>query len=110
MTTTVPDDREEVVGSTPEVLRDQALQRLKKRRDFKAHLFVYVLVNAVVWTIWTIIGVSSHSWWPWPVFITLGWGIGLVMNAWDVYIRKPITEDELQREIEHLTAPPRARK
>ena len=46
--------------------------------------------------------VGSHSWWPWPVFVTLFWGIGLVMNAWDVYIRKPITEEELRREIEHL--------
>ncbi len=104
MTTAVTDEREEVVGTTPEALREQALQRLKKRRDFKAHLFIYVLVNVVVWTIWTIVGVISHSWWPWPVFITLGWGIGVVMNAWDVYARKPITEAELQREIEHLTA------
>jgi hypothetical protein len=34
--------------------------------------------------------------------LTLAWGVGLVMNAWDVYLRKPITEDELQREIEQL--------
>ena len=102
MATATTDDREEVLGTTPEALRDQALIRLKKRRDFKAHAFVYVIVNAVVWGIWTVIGLSSHSWWPWPVFVTLGWGIGLVMNAWDVYGRKPITEDELQREIEHL--------
>ena len=109
MTTTVSDDREEVVGTTPETLRDQALRRLKQRRDFKAHAFIYVLVNAVVWAIWTVIAVSSHSWWPWPVFITLGWGIGLVMNAWDVYVRKPITEDELQREIAHLSQQGRER-
>ncbi len=104
MATATTDDREDVVGTTPEALREQALVRLKKRRDFKAHAFVYVIVNAVVWSIWTVIGLSSHSWWPWPVFITLGWGIGLVMNAWDVYVRKPITEDELQREIKHLQA------
>ncbi len=110
MTTAVTEDREEVVGATPEALRDQALRRLKQRRDFKAHVFIYVLVNAVVWAIWTVVGLSSHSWWPWPVFITLGWGIGLVMNAWDVYVRKPITEDELQREIDHLTASRRARE
>jgi hypothetical protein len=105
MATATTDDREDVVATTPEALRDQALLRLKKRRDFKAHMFVYVIVNAVVWSIWTVIGLSSsHSWWPWPVFVTLGWGIGLVLNAWDVYVRKPITEDELQREIERLQA------
>ena len=97
--TTATEDREEVVATTPEGLREQALVRLKKRRDLNAHAFVYVLVNAVIWGIWVAVGVGSHSWWPWPVFVTLFWGIGLVMNAWDVYIRKPITEEEVRREI-----------
>lgn len=109
MATVMTDDREEVLGTTPEALRGQALRRLKQRRDFKAHAFVYVIVNAVIWGIWTVIGLSSHTWWPWPVFVTLGWGIGVVMNAWDVYVRKPITEDELQREIRHLEASQRGR-
>jgi hypothetical protein len=102
MPTTTADDLDEVVATTPDARREQALRRLKKRRDFKAHAFVYGLVNAVVWGIWAVIGANSHSWWPWPVFVTLGWGIGLVMNAWDVYFRRPITEEELRREIEHL--------
>lgn len=102
MTITTPDDREDLVANSPEALREQALRRLKQRRDFKGHALAYVLVNLVVWGVWVVIGISSHSWWPWPVFVTLGWGIGLVMNAWDVYLRRPITEEELQREIEHL--------
>jgi len=102
MATTTTEDREEVVASTPEGLREQALRRVKKRRDFNTHLVVYLLVNIVVWLIWAVIGVTSHSWWPWSVFLTLAWGIGLAMNAWDVFCRKPITEDELQREIKHL--------
>jgi 2TM domain len=102
MTTATGADHEEVVATTPDALRKQALSRLKKRRDFKAHAFVYVLVNLVVWGIWAVVGTSAHSWWPWPVFMTLFWGIGLVMNAWDVYLRKPITEEELQREMDHL--------
>jgi hypothetical protein len=28
------------------------------------------------------------------------WGIGLVMNAWDVYGRREITEQDIQHEIE----------
>jgi fatty acid desaturase len=103
-TTTTEEQQDEVVATTPDALREQALRRIKSRRDFKAHALVYALVNLVVWGIWVVIGLSSHSWWPWPVFITLGWGIGLVMNAWDVYLRKPITEAELQREIDQLGA------
>jgi hypothetical protein len=109
MATAIGNDREEVVATTPDALREQALQRLKKRRDFKAHLFVYALVNTVIWGIWFVVAANSHSWWPWPVFLTLFWGIGVVMNAWDVYLRKPITEEELQREVDHLGGAARAR-
>jgi hypothetical protein len=28
------------------------------------------------------------------------WGIGLVLNAWDVYWRREITEQDIRREIE----------
>ena len=76
MATATTDDREDVVGTTPEALREQALMRLKKRRDFKAHAFVYVIVNAVVWSIWTVIGLSSHSWWPGRSSSRLAGGLG----------------------------------
>ena len=36
----------------------------------------------------------------WPVFPIVGWGIGVVMNAWDVYWRPEITEDDIQHEME----------
>jgi hypothetical protein len=79
-------------------LREEAIGRLKRRQDFGAHLLVYVLVNLGVWGIWLLTGTGF----PWPVFITFFWGIGLIMNAWDVYWRRTITEADVQREIEHL--------
>jgi hypothetical protein len=103
MPTTTEPNIDEVVGTTSDELREQALRRLRKRRDFKAHLVVYALVNLVVWGIWIVIAINSGSWWPWPIFVTLFWGIGLAMNAWDVYVRKPITEQELRREMAHLS-------
>jgi hypothetical protein len=36
------------------------------------------------------------------VFLTLAGGIGLVMNAWDVYFRRPITEGKVRHEIERM--------
>ena len=86
---------------TPE-LREVALDRLKKKQDFRGHLLVYVMVNALVWSIWALTG----SGFPWPVFVTFGWGIGVVMNAWDVYWRAPITEQDVLREAERLQEPP----
>lgn len=101
---TIEQDVDDVVGRTPEERREQAVRRLKKRRDFRAHLTSYLVVNVAVWGIWTVIGVSSGSWFPWPVFVTLGWGIGLAMNAWDVYLRQPISEEEIRREMDRLGA------
>jgi hypothetical protein len=93
---------EELIATTPEGLREQALRSLKKRRDFKTHAFVFTTINLLIWTIWAVIGVASDTWFPWPVFITCGWGMGLAANAWDVYVRGPITESELQHEMERL--------
>jgi 2TM domain len=103
MTATTSDPLDDVVAATREKQREQALLRLKKRRDFKAHLVAYLVINLVVWGIWLVIALTiSGSWWPWPVFLTLAWGIGLVMNAWDVYFRRAITEADVRREIERM--------
>jgi 2TM domain-containing protein len=76
--------------------RDRAVQRLKKRRDFHTHLLVYALVNGFLVVIWAITGSDGFFW---PVFVIAAWGIGLVMNAWDVYWRQEITEQDVQHEM-----------
>jgi hypothetical protein len=80
-----------------ERLRQIAVERLKKRSEFGAHLLAYVLVNAFLVAIWAM----SDSGFFWPVFPIMGWGIGVAFNAWDVY-RRPPTEDRIRREIENL--------
>lgn len=81
--------------------RERALARLHKKRDLQGHVVTYVVVNAVLWTIWAITGGG----YPWPAWVTGGWAIGLILNAWDVYLRAPITEDEVRREIDRLHSP-----
>jgi hypothetical protein len=93
---------DEVVGGSPEELRAQALRRIKKRRDFHAHLFVYLVVNLALWGIWWALGGSSGGGSPWPIWLTLAWGLGVVFNAWDVYVRRPITEAEIHEEMHRL--------
>lgn len=77
--------------------RDTAVTQLKKRRDFRGHVLVYVLVNSFLVVIWAI--TNGHGFF-WPIFPIAGWGIGVVMNAWDVYWRPEITEEDIQHEIE----------
>ncbi len=81
-------------------LRDLAIKRLKKRHDFHGHLLVYVLVNTFLVVIWAL---TTPGGFFWPVFPIVGWGIAVVMNAWDVYFGSEISEDEIHREMEHLS-------
>jgi len=83
-----------VTDTREQAPRDRAIARLKKRRDFRGHLIVYVLVNAFLVAIWAI--TSDHGFF-WPMFFIGAWGIGLVMNAWDVYWRRDITEADIQQ-------------
>jgi 2TM domain len=80
-------------------LRERAIARLKQRRDFGAHLFVYLVVNVFLIGIWVFTGAGFF----WPVFPLFLWGIGLVLNAWDVYGRKPVSEDRIRQEMERMT-------
>lgn len=78
--------------------RAQAIERLKKRRDLGAHLVAYVVINAALWAIWATTGAG----YPWPAWVSGGWAIGLVLNAWDVFFRRPITEADITSELERL--------
>ena len=93
MTTSYDADREQV-------LRDKAVRQLKKQRDFRSHVLVYVLVNTFLVVIWVVTG--GHGFF-WPIFPIAGWGIGVIMNAWDVYGRQEITEDDIHREMDRLS-------
>jgi hypothetical protein len=69
MPTRSADDLDELVATSDGALRQQALRRIKKRRDFYGHVLVLVLANAVVWGIRGIIAATSGITWPWPLFL-----------------------------------------
>ena len=81
----------------PAELRDRAVERLKKRRAFYAHLLVYLLVNGMTVLIWAM----TTGGFFWPVFLMLPWGVGLVMNGWEVW-RGDFTEEQIAHEVARL--------
>jgi hypothetical protein len=85
--------------SRTDVVRERAVTRLKKKRDFYTHLVVFALGNAMIVAIWAMTDLHGFFW---PVYPLLGWGFAVAMNAWDVYRREDFTEAEIQREIEQL--------
>jgi hypothetical protein len=65
----------------------------------RTHALVFVLVNAGIVGIWAI---TDSGGFFWPVFPMVFWGIGLVMNAWDVYFSSDISEQEIDHEISRM--------
>ena len=77
-------------------LREAALARLKGKREFRTHVAVYVIVNTMLVVIWALSG-QGYFWPVWPI---LGWGVGLALHGWTVFYEKPISEEEIRREME----------
>ena len=75
--------------------REEAIKRLEAKSDFRAHLLVYGLVNALLIGIWAVVGAGFF----WPIFPLLGWGIGLALHAYDIYASKTISEEDIQAEM-----------
>jgi len=80
--------------------REAAVERVRAKRDFKRHVAVYVVVNLLLIGIWAL----SDGGFFWPIFVILGWGVGLLINGWDAYFKKPISEEEIQREMDRGNA------
>lgn len=75
--------------------RLEARKRLQERRDFGSHLVAYVVVNAFLIGVWAMTGAGYF----WPAWVLAGWGVGLVLHAWEVFFRRPITEAEIDDEV-----------
>lgn len=67
--------------------RDEELWKIaKKRASFQRGLAAFFIINAFFWAIWWFTqGRSDHEGVPWPVWVMLGWGIGLGFKYLDAY-------------------------
>ncbi|QJW90693.1 2TM domain-containing protein [Spirosoma taeanense] len=82
-------------------------KQAKAHVGFKMHLRTYLLINAGLWLIWAftsffIFRDASRTLFPWPLFATLGWGIGLTSHYFGVYRsgnEKSMIEQEYQKLI-----------
>ena len=100
-------------GGLSEEIREQAVERLNKKREFHAHVLVYVLVNALMVGIWAILsGVHSDFW---PAYLMVIWGFWIGMDAMELYLpspirfvtellyaRKPLSDRQVRREAVRL--------
>jgi 2TM domain/Adenylate and Guanylate cyclase catalytic domain len=73
-----------------------AIKRIRAKRAFGLHATVYIAVNLLLFAVWALTG-RGYFWPIWPV---LGWGVGLLVHYWTLFLHRPISEDEIRREME----------
>jgi hypothetical protein len=88
-----------------------AIKRIRAKRAFGRHATVYFAVILFLIAVWAL--TTRGEFWPialtgrgefWPI---LGWGLGLGLHYWTVFRQRPISEDEIRREMEK--GPPQSR-
>lgn len=85
--------------------RDPQLWEIAKRRaSFKTHLATYIVVNCFLWAVWYFtsdqVNIRINKT-PWPIWSTLGWGIGLLFHFLSAYVYPK--ENSVEREYDKLT-------
>jgi len=78
--------------------RAVARRQLEKKRKFRSDLVAYVLINAFLVGIWLFSGRGYF----WPGWVLGGWGVAILLAAWEVFVRRPVTEADVERELQRL--------
>jgi hypothetical protein len=82
-------------GSIDDKCRADAVRTLEKKRGWQAGMVAYVVVNAFLVGIWFMTGRGYF----WPAWVLGGWGLGMALSFWDLYLRRPITEEDIEAEL-----------
>jgi hypothetical protein len=94
-------DMTEVRGSQPQeqsaetadaAEREAVRKQLQLRRDFSTHVLAFVVINTAIVLIWLTTGRGYF----WPAWMIGLWGVGLVMHAWDAFMRRTVTERDIE--------------
>jgi fatty acid desaturase len=83
-------DTEQEASRSPEY--EAARRRVERRRKFRADIVAYVLINAFLVVVWAATG----SGYFWPGWVIGGWGVFLLIDAWNTFYRRPVTESDVE--------------
>ncbi len=82
-------------------IRKQIEKKFEERQGLIIHGATFVVMNLIFWGLW----LTGGSGFPWPIFITGGWGIGMVAHFLDYHYkygggaerREQFIQDEIER-------------
>lgn len=75
--------------------REIARRRLERKRKLVGDIVAYVVINAFLIGVWAVTGMGYF----WPGWVLAGWGVLLLLDAWNALYRRPITETDIDREL-----------
>lgn len=76
--------------------RQQAIHRLHQRRGFINYVVGAVVVSLFMVVIWALSGQGYF----WPLWVMGGFLIGGIFYGVNTMMNKPLTEDQIQREMQ----------
>jgi len=89
-------------------IRRRIERRHAERSGFVGSVVAYVIVNAVLWSIFS--DSRGFYFWgmPWPLFVTFFWGINLLRRGYSLYQNAPERvarrENYIQSEVDRMKA------
>lgn len=69
--------------SPEDSIRRRVEKKYEARSGLAQHAIAYLMTNLVLWAIWIFTSASF----PWPLFVTFFWGIGMLNDFWDYYYK-----------------------
>ena len=86
--------------ATDQELRIKAEKIAEEKIGFYIHITIYLLVNILLYAIWWVTG--GLGTFPWPIFATFGWGIGVVAHLFLTFSKGINTEKMVEKEYQKL--------
>jgi serine/threonine protein kinase len=88
-----------------ERIRQRIEKKFKKRQELVTNAIAFVLVNIMLWVIWAL----TWTDFPWPIFPTIGWGIGVVTQYLEYRSKYGEGADRMERMVQEEIERERAR-
>ena len=101
-----------------ERVRGLAVKQIERKRRFQMRAFGASAVAVVLVIIWAIAEYNNAHGWPtngfsqssgiyhvwnyWIIYPVIALALGVTIDWWHTYRRRPIAEDEIQREMDRL--------
>ena len=105
-------------GGDEEQIRKLAVEQIERKRRFYTRAFGAAAVSVVLVIIWAIAeyhnahgwptnGFSQssgiyHTWNSWIIYPIIALALGVAVDWWHTFRHRPITEDEIRREMDRL--------